>query len=187
MTWQLVLTHLTAAGAGAAMTWWLVVRPIAARFDKLEEVSLMPHAPQSPREAADPRRWTAVTWVLIAVAVLLVLAIQMFLAQRDNAERARDQRETMQCIADWADDFAQALDKRTGASGKTAQAARNRDNALDNLLVRAVTEPPPDRAELEPLIDNYLAARRTYLRQAERQEKVRDRVQYPDPPNYCTE
>lgn len=127
-------------------------------------------------------------WVIIVVAILMT--IQTIVSQVRLIDNARDRQDSLECLGQWAQDFATALDARTAATADTNSAQHEHDQAVDDVLLIVLDGLRDDSVDLPILkagLEKFQRADQN-LDQARRDNlQTRRDNPYPDPPSTCVD
>lgn len=134
--------------------------------------------------------------LVLSSFIVIVLAVQIWLAQQDDAARDREQerqdhrdRAYAECLSQFASELVEALERRTSAATAVERAEERKDAALDSLL--SITElsrrrpPKATAAEFDQALRARVAAQEQYERVRSQQRATRRQFDFQNPEVVC--
>lgn len=140
------------------------------------------HGPGSNRRRVS--YWTA---LMLAGLLVVVIGVQAFLAQRDNARRDARDADYAECLTQFSTDLVETIKTRVMASAGLEKAAARKDAALDNLLA-VVLEAQRGKGygeDFRRALEERVAAQLAYRDLAREVDQVRDMNEYQSPEVVC--
>ena len=138
--------------------------------------------------------WQPGTWTLIAALVILGIAAQSYVAQRQAQDAEDDRDANLACLTKWSEAFTEAVSTRTRSTGEVSDAEGAREEALDR-IIRAVYQSantPGDAGEddetrFREVLAEYVATSERLARLRNQNKQVRAEVPYPAAPSELCE
>lgn len=190
----LLLTHLTAAGVGAGLTYVLVNR-YATVVDHDGHSAIEIGSPEESMEAHKDED-SRIPWIMVVViaVAMIVIGVQVYNGQQQEEKRDKADAEYAECLRDAFQtaftDLIDTIETNRSASTLVEQAATKRDNAVDRVL-RVVLEarqtpPSADPSDFDRALMRARDAKAELRRARNEASSVRQENQYEVPEVNCT-
>lgn len=200
----LTLTHLAAAGVGAATAYTLTVRHVtsfdhdghsALELRHQEEDHMNPPRPEPtlPDPGRDPDRDTDTEWpwfhLIVLSVALMIVGWTTYQGRQDAVERDQADRAYAQCLTRFAGDLVDTIEARSEAGQLVSRAKDDRaaavDEALRILALSRRVPPEATAAQLDATLATVAEARTRLDRATRREADVREANQYESPRAVC--
>lgn len=177
----LLVSHAVLGVAGYVTGKVVAERSIAAERGEKP----MPHRFTNPLRSQSSRAFVLIIAFLI---IIVALATQSWMWQQSVDIQRRESERHDACVNVWGRQMVTAARIRADATFDLDEAARDRDDALDSLLLVAIdnpaddegNRPPKAQAALDAAIKDYTDAVQTFRATANRVAEVREKHPLPE-------